>query len=86
MAGLGEFIARKRARKGLTQLQLATAASVDPSSLSRWERAEVAPGVEEYRRVLIALGIKPGPGLAEPVKSAPRKRPKKPRANPLAAS
>jgi transcriptional regulator with XRE-family HTH domain len=64
MSDVGGFIRARREKLKLTQLQLAQAAEVDPSSLSRWEQGKVQPRLEEYRRVLIALGLKPGPGLS----------------------
>ncbi len=53
---LGAWIREKRAASGMTQLALAHALSTDPGSISRWERGEVSPHLEQLRKLCALLG------------------------------
>ena len=51
----GDDVRRLRTEAGLTQVQLAVAAGLDPQSISRIERGEINPLPETRDRILAAL-------------------------------
>jgi transcriptional regulator with XRE-family HTH domain len=56
---IGGRIREARDRAELTQCQLADAAGVEQSQVSRWERGE-SPKIESVRKLADVLGVRPG--------------------------
>jgi transcriptional regulator with XRE-family HTH domain len=54
---LGRVVRRERNARGLTQKQLAEAADLDVTWLSRLERGSTNPAIGTVRRVADALGL-----------------------------
>lgn len=54
---IGERIKQARIRAGLTQVDLAAAIDMDPSSVSHWERDVVEPQSASLAAVARALGV-----------------------------
>lgn len=54
---IGERIKQARVKAGLTQVDLAAAIGMDPSSVSHWERDVSSPQSESLAAVARALGV-----------------------------
>lgn len=53
---VGESIRDLRNAKGLSVTELADLSGIHRSMISRWERGERVPSVENYNKVMTALG------------------------------
>lgn len=57
MATFSDILKKARSVKGLSQAQLAKAAEVDHTVVSRWERGIVVPRAETIERLSQVLGV-----------------------------
>lgn len=83
--GWGSYLRKAMAAKGLGAADLARATGVNQSLISRWLKDEIAPSVENLRRVSKALGIPlldllVAAGHVEPGEARMRDRPEPPAA------
>lgn len=72
---LGKNIAELRAAKGLTQLDLATKAKIDPQHLSKIERGTHSPRFSTVEAIAEALGVTVAALSAPPQKRQRRSLP-----------
>lgn len=55
----GDMIRKLRTEKGLSIEELAELSGTTPPSISRWERGLRTPSVDNYHKVMKALGAEP---------------------------
>jgi transcriptional regulator with XRE-family HTH domain len=75
---LGPKIRRAREASGMSQAQVADRAGVGQSTVARYERGVLAPRLEPFVKVAIALGVSPCallPGLEWDPKATVQKTP-----------
>jgi transcriptional regulator with XRE-family HTH domain len=71
MTGVGEWLRRKRIERGLTQAQLARRLRTESAAVSRWERGQHLPSLDQFRQLCLTLVASADDGLGLPRRRDP---------------